>query len=232
MVTARGIVVLVPVLNRPHRVLPFLESLYASTEEPPGVLFLCSPGDDLEIETIQQTSEDLMVVPWLPGNGDYAKKINLGFRRTEEPFVFTAADDLEFEYGWAEAALAVAERTACGVIGTNDDANPLVKRGKHSTHSLVRRHYVERWGATWHDGPGVLLHEGYEHQWVDTELVAVAVERGQWAFSNRSVVRHLHPMFAKNVAMDDTYRKALGGASHDKGLFLERQALAKPRRGR
>ena len=54
------------------------------------------------------------------------------------------------------------------MIGTDDQANPKVMRGHHSTHSLIRCSYIDSPGATWHDGPGAVYSEAYDHQWVDT----------------------------------------------------------------
>lgn len=217
-------VVLIPVLNRPHRAAPVVESIRATSDA--DILFVLSPGDKAEAEAIDGLDSWSVPVPWEPGDGDYARKINFAFDITNHPLVFTGADDLEFEPGWLEAARKIRK----GVVGTNDDANPLVKRGKHSTHSLVSRSYILEHGGTWHDGPGVVYHEGYKHQWVDSELVQAAMDRGEWAFARQSTVRHLHPMFHKATQMDDTYRKALGDAPHDKRLFTERQERARPRR--
>jgi glycosyltransferase involved in cell wall biosynthesis len=223
------IAVQIPVLNRPHRAAAVCDSLFASSELELEVVFILSPGDDAERYAVQATGEDYIVVDWECGKGDFAKKHNLAFRHTTAPFVLLAADDLEFEPGWDAAALEMAARTGAGVIGTQDDANPLVKRGRHATHPVVSREYVDQVGATWHDGPGIVYHEGYAHQYVDTELVAAAIGRGQWAFAHRSVVRHLHPMYpcrGQRTPMDSTYEKALGDAHDDSRVFIERQRAA------
>jgi hypothetical protein len=46
--------------------------------------------------------------------------------------------------------------------------------GRHSTHSLVTRDYVERFGTI--DEAGVVLHEGYPHEFVDDEFVQTAMQ--------------------------------------------------------
>lgn len=222
--------VIIPVLNRPQNAAKVAESIVTATKGDYTITFVCSPRDEAEIEAVRATGFDYILTQWEPGPGDGARKWNCGYRNTSSPYVFLAADDLEFEYGWDEQALLVAARSHAGVIGTNDDANPLVKRGLHSTHSLVSRSYIDLVGGTFLDGPGIVYHEGYEHQWVDTELCEAAKQRGQWAFARRSVVRHLHPLFPhrgrERTPMDDTYRKALGGARHDSQLFLSRRRAA------
>lgn len=214
--------ILVPVLGRPERALPLAESAARATDLPYRLLFLCSPEDGAEIDACQQAG-DTLVVDWAAGAGDYARKINAGYRATTEPWIFTAADDLVFHPGWARSALATARSTGCSVIGTQDGWNGAVKAGRHSTHSLVSRAYVEREGASW-DGPGIVLHEGYDHQYVDTELVAVARQRGTFAMAWDALVEHLHPM-AHKARMDATYRKGLRASREDGGLYDRRRRL-------
>lgn len=221
-------------LNRPHRAAAVASSIFANTEVEVEVFFVCSPGDDAEIAACLATGEEVIVVPWAAGPGDFARKHNLAYQHARHPYILLGADDLEFEPGWDTTAIAVAERSGCGVIGTQDDANPLVKRGRHSTHPIVTRRYIDEVGGTWHDGPGIIYHEGYSHQFVDTELHAAAVQRNEWVFAHGSVVRHLHPMYpqqgAARTPMDDTYRKALADGTADGLLYKERQAQAKKRR--
>jgi GT2 family glycosyltransferase len=225
------IAIVIPVLARPHRAPLVCSSIFENTQAEVEVYFVCTPGDEEEISACINTGEEVIVVPWIAGDGDFARKHNLAFGVTTAPYVLLGADDLEFEPGWDERALRVADRSGAGVIGTNDDANPLVKRGRHATHPLVSRAYIEEQGGTWHDGPGVVYCEQYAHQYVDTELCAVAMERGEWAFARDSVVRHLHPFYPKRghkaTPMDPTYTKALGDAHADKEIFVRRQTEAK-----
>lgn len=214
------VAILVPVLGRPDRALPLAQSVAQATDIPYRLLFLCSPEDGAQIDACQEAG-DTLVVDWEAGPGDYARKINAGYHATTEPWIFTAADDLTFHAGWIAEALFVGIEKP--VVGTNDMWNPLVKAGKHSTHTLIERRYVDEQGASW-DGPGVVFHEGYDHQWVDTELVAVAHDRGVWGFAPRSFVEHLHPMAHKSQ-MDDTYRKGLAKGREDGHLFRERRRL-------
>lgn len=211
--------VLVPVLGRPHHVTQMALTLDKGDGE---LLFLCSPEDGEGLEAAHATGARVVVMEWEAGPGDYARKINRGYALTSAPYVFQAATDLLFHPGWAEAALQVAERSGAGVVGTNDLANPMVMRGRHSTHSLVRRQYVEEEGGGW-DGPGVLLHEGYDHQYVDNELVVAAMQRGRWAFARNSVVQHLHPVFGHGDRNDPTYVKAMRAGVEDGRLYRDRE---------
>lgn len=212
--------ILLPMWGRGDKAQAIVDNIHTTTEVEHRIMFLCSPHD--VYISCHLTGENAVTVSWPCGDGDYSRKINEGVRRTHHPFIFTGASDLEFTPGWDAEALKVWQKGNPGVVGTNDDANPLVKRGRHSTHSLVSRDYIMSVGGTFHDGPGVLYSEHFRHQYVDTELVKAAMDRGQWGFAARSVVRHLHPFYYKTTPMDDSYRKALGDASHDSMLYKQR----------
>lgn len=238
---------LIPVLNRPHRAAPLVENILRATVNEHRIWFICSRDDDEQIAAADETGAQVITVNFEAGVGDYAKKINNGYKmikfleegeawsphpeRFVAPmqniapgeFLFLGADDLCFCQAWDTHALATAEVTGAGVIGTDDLGNATVIRGDHSTHSLVRRSYIAEQGGTWDDGPGVIYHEGYDHQYVDSELVEVAKQRGQWAFSHASKVEHMHKFWGKSE-MDDTYKKALRSSTEDMRLFRQRKA--------
>lgn len=193
------LVILVPMLGRAHRVAPLLESIDATCKA--RVLFLVTPGDTAVHEAVDRAGRERLEVAKLP-RGDYARKINAGYRATTEPLLFLAACDLRFHPGWYEAAIAKLTR-GIGVVGTNDLGSPRVIAGTHSTHSLVVREYADRYGTI--DGPGEILYEGYPHEYVDDELVGTAKSRGMWATAVDSHVEHLHPNWHADVPMDAIY---------------------------
>lgn len=214
-----SVAIIVPVLRRPHRIRPTIESVAAATPEPHRLLFVASDNDRATIAALDRAGADHLIVP--APRGTWACKINVGYRATTEEWVFTGADDLDFRPGWFPRALVWADEHT-GVIGTNDLWNPRVMTGTHSTHSLVRRVYADERGTI--DQPGMILHEGYPHQFADDELVATAMARDAYVHAFDAIVRHLRPP----VADDDTYR--LGERSHLEGkrLFLARRRLWAP----
>jgi hypothetical protein len=220
------VAVIVPVLDRPTRVEPLLQSLAAAQgEHPYSVLFVVSQNDPEETAAVhlgcfRYAFADWMKAGWPPGAGDWARKIHAGVEATTEPWIFTGADDLEFQPGWADEALHVA--TGARFVGTCDCANPRVKRGQHSTHSLVARSYITELGTI--DEPGKLLHEGYDHSFSDDEAVETAKARGEWAFAADSCVCHSHPFFG-TAPMDATYSKAHRASVADARLFAQRRRL-------
>jgi glycosyltransferase involved in cell wall biosynthesis len=196
-------VVLVPVLRRPGNVVPLLESLAENTPEPHRVLFLCTRGDRAELDEVRAAGADHLEFRSTT-LGDYARKINAGYRHTADPFLFLGADDLRFHPGWLAAALDAMSDPSIGVVGTNDLGNIRTISGDHATHSLVRRTYVDELGTI--DQPGLVLHEGYPHEFVDDEFVETARLRRAFVSRSDSVVEHLHPLWGK-APTDTLYRQ-------------------------
>lgn len=213
------LVILVPMLGRPHRVAPLLDSVQSTT---PGarVMFLLSTNDDQVSSEVSRVGAEWIDIPYHPV-GDYARKINTGYRETTEPLIFMAADDLKFHPGWIEAARKHLTE-GVGVVGTNDLGNPRVTSGVHSTHSLVTRWYVDRCGLI--DRPRAVLYEGYPHEYIDDELVETAKHRGMFAMALDAHVEHLHPNWGK-APLDPLYRQQQNRMVRGRNLYLTRRRL-------
>lgn len=214
---------IVPVLERPQNAAPLVASLRASRADA-DLFFVCSGSDRSQIEACYDTGQPVILVFADPGPGDYAAKIQRGYEATEEPLVLLAADDLRFQPGWLEAVEKIADQYDVGVIGTNDNANPTVKAGRHSTHPVVRRCYIDRYGGSVGQ-PGQVYHEGYDHQYVDNELVATAMARGCYAHAHDARVDHHHPLYDRSVVRDQTYAKGQAKGAEDRRLFESRRHL-------
>ncbi|HEY1309304.1 MAG TPA: hypothetical protein VGF24_37450 [Vicinamibacterales bacterium] len=212
---------LIPVLGRPQNAQRLADSIDAATIEPHLTIFLATRYDRPEIEACKATGKPVFLVD--PGPCEYARKINhgTGCALGVPDFFFLGADDLRFHPGWDTAALRVWEQTGKGVIGTNDLGNATVMRGDHATHSLVHITYLEQ-GTI--DEPGKLLHEGYDHNYVDTEFIGTAMSRGEWAFAADSHVEHLHPFWQKGPD-DLIYKKGRKTVNKDHRTYNQRQRL-------
>jgi len=213
-------------LGRHHRVFPLLESIDMTV---PGamVMFCLTPNDalvDCEVDRAVQCGSRLRIgkmVVIRRAAGDYARKINAGYRATCEPLMFLGADDLNFHSGWFEAAVAKLG-PGVGVVGTNDLGSPRVMRGEHSTHSLITRQYADEFGTI--DNKGSVLHEGYPHEWVDDELVGTAKKRGAWAMALDSHVEHLHPNWGK-APNDVMYQQQATRMRIGHNMYTQRRKL-------
>lgn len=224
---AAHIVVIIPVLRRPHRAAAVVEAFAAATQRHVyRILFVGTPGDDAELDAVRATGCDLLTVG-PHADGDYARKINAGYRASREPWMLCGADDIKPHPGWLEAAMAKAmPRT--GVVGTNDLGSARVMTGLHSTHSVVRRSYIDEHGTI--DEPGKVMHEGYIHEFVDDELVQTAQRRGAWAFAADSIVEHLHPNWTgadgkPKAETDELYGAQSERIRRSKALYRRRRRL-------
>lgn len=228
--TTEGIVVVVPVLRRPHRIAPFLESLEGATPELHRVVFAGTAGDDAVLAEVIRVAEDdptISLEVLAPRRvGDYAAKVNHVYATSSEPFLFLAADDLAFHAGWAAAALAPFDDDTVGVVGTQDLApTERARTGAHSTHCMIRRSYVDAHGTI--DEAGKVLHEGYPHEFVDDELVETAKARGAWAFAHGSIVEHLHPSWGK-APRDALYNGQRRRMEAGRRIYARRRGLWTP----
>ncbi len=208
------LVILVPVLRRPHRVAPVLESALTSVPSA-RVLFITDPSDSYEKQAI-----DAVGAEWLDVDGNYAKKINCGVAETTESLLLFGADDLKFHHGWLEAAKAKLTE-GIGVVATEDRCNPRVSAGELATHPLVTREYCAL-GTI--DDPDRVMHEDYPHEYVDREFSETARRRGAIAYAPEAVVEHLHPMVGK-APMDDLYKGQLMRMRAGRRIYARRRRL-------
>jgi glycosyltransferase involved in cell wall biosynthesis len=211
------VAVIVPVLKRPQNAAPFMRSLRASTGLA-TVYAVANPDDTATIEAWDAAGAQVLLTDGV----SFAKKVNHGYRNTEQPWVFIVGDDVKFHPGWLDHAQNVARITDAEVIGTNDLGNARVVSGEHATHMLIARDYIDKVGASW-DGPGVVCHEGYRHWYVDDELVTASKQRGVWAPALAAVVEHLHPLWGK-AENDKVYDFGQTHAQQDMKLFRKRLA--------
>ncbi len=218
--------VVIPVLNRPGRVLPFVKAFRESCTPEQAALYIVAQSDDkAELDEIQRAANahmdifngiNLLIVQ--PENRSWAKKVNEAFANSDEPWLLLGGDDLNFAPGWFEK-LEPYLSDKCGVIGTSDVEQEDGDRS--SCHPVVSRDYISTKGGTVDGGPGVVVHDGYDHNYPDTELAAVAHLRGMYVFAPDVTIEHLHPFRGKGEP-DDTYKLGSRNFAKDKALFKAR----------
>lgn len=220
-----GIDILIPVLGRPQHAQPLADSL-SVTVTPHRVLFLCSPHD-LDAIAAYEPFGEVEIVPWPSGKADFARKINFGFQMTESEWIFQGATDIRFRAAWDVEALRIAAKTGKRVIGTNDLHNEAVRRGRHSTHTLFHRSYIEEYPGEC----GIVFCEFYDHQYVDNEFIELAKRRREFVSSRHSHVEHFHPHWG-NAEPDATFKKATRQTNSDRRLFFKRMGSPRTTRVR
>ena len=230
------VAVLVPVLNRPERVRPLVESFHAAASAHDAKLyFIAQEGDSKEISEIAiqlgMGRCQLITVP--PEKQSWAKKINIGYEQTREPWMLLCGDDVAFTSGWLNTFGHYAStHHDTGVIGTNDGSmssrrmERMRQRGRmdvvrSSPHPLVSRRYIDAFGTV--DEMGAVVHGGYHHNFPDTELCATARMRESFLFAVDIVVFHLHHS-GDHVPFDETYRLGMSRYADDEALFNARCA--------
>lgn len=219
--------VLIPVFRRPKRIRPVVGSVRDSQADIPLVPVVIASQIDRDSHThARAEGVELVILPGERTGGDYARKINFAIAQSKADWWLLGADDLSFEKGWAEEAMIVHEETGALVIATNDLGNQRVIDGKHATHPLVHRDFLS---STPDEG---LLHEGYDHNFVDDELVLLALLTESFAAAPNARIEHLHPFWEKGQ-MDGTYRLGQRYFHQDRRLFLRRRrelSRLRPRR--
>lgn len=222
LVAAPVIDVVIPTFGRSDRLAEVAFDVINNSRNVARVMFVVEEDDTASIEAVWSIPSPLVSLHCNDGERTYAGAINSAAKVVTAPWMFTGADDLHFHRGWDESALRLAAATGAKVIGTNDLGHPAVLAGKHSTHSLVSMDYVRQVGATADATPGVVLFN-YHHNFVDTELCAVAMHRGVYAHAHASRVEHMHPVWGKAQG-DATYDAGASQFDADAETFRWRMA--------
>jgi glycosyltransferase involved in cell wall biosynthesis len=211
-----SIAIVVPTLNRPELLRPLVENIARTTRAPRTVLFVVDE-DDLESRRVVTNTRGASL---LIHDGTYPEKTNAGVRATKEELLLLANDDVVFHSGWYRTARK-AFTNGVAVVGPND-LSPTTEGGLNATFPIVRRSYIEDPGGAWGER-GVALHEGYHHNWSETELWMLAQERGVAKHVPECIIEHVHPDWAK-ADMDETYwRGAYSSREEDEVLFSQRR---------
>jgi glycosyltransferase involved in cell wall biosynthesis len=226
--------ILIPTLGRAHALVPLLENIRATTPTASYYVWFVADEDD------EESCEALDAAP--PGRNDftvllcggsYPTKINIAYSASLDPaalraaaaseqLVLPTADDVRFYPGWLEAVLNALRDPSVQVVGS-DDLTPATAGRKHATMPVLRRSYIEDPGAVWGE-TGTVFHEGYRHNFCETETWQLATHRGVTAWAEGAVIEHLHPSWGTREA-DATDAKGNGqGWAEDKALFGDRRA--------
>lgn len=196
--TGDDLAIVIPLFKRTKNIERVRKSAAVATPDA-RVLFVASEHDHVVRDALESQHLEHEIIPGTGGEyGDYARKINAGYRATTEPLIFTGADDLIFHDGWYEAARSLISLDI-GVVGTKDLCNGRTMDGSHSTHSLVARWYAVQGGAI--DVGDCIYSEAYAHEYCDDELVAVARKRESYAHSFGPPVEHVHML--RDASLDD-----------------------------
>jgi hypothetical protein len=243
------IAVLIPTYDRPDRIVGLATQILEVASVPTEVVFVVEADDGRTVAELRSVLADMLdeqgwkVHPERDlavyredghiisarineGARNYSGAANTGYRQTEAPYLFAGADDIRFGPDWDTNALERMDDWVM-VVGTNDGLNPYVGQGLHATHYLIDRRYLDQIGGTVDGGPGSFLHEGYGHQYTDTEFIGTAKARARFRPCLDSTVEHLHAysQHPDRAAPDATTVKAFATANDDSALYDQRRPL-------
>lgn len=214
--------IIVPTLGRPHAIRPLLQSIATTTPTAAAAVVFVSDHNDEETHAeLQSAWEQGWRFKNLFEDGTYPHKVNAGVRESSEALVLPTADDVSFQPRWLEHALA-ALAPGVQVVGTND-LTPVTEDGTHATMPIVRRSYVDDPGAAFGE-PGVLFHEGYHHNFCETELCNLAQHRGVYSSCPESIIEHRHPAWGTREEDETDRRGNQANVAGDETLYRQREA--------
>jgi glycosyltransferase involved in cell wall biosynthesis len=209
------IAVIVPTLNRAHKVQGIIDNLKNTAQE--AIPYFVVEQHDVDtLRAIGLAGGNYIINKRAPS---YAGAVNTALEQTTEPYLFVSADDFFYHPGWLEPLLLQSKTH--GLCASNDLHNQDVQAGELATCFLITREYAQ---VACIDEPGVMLHEGYTHNFVDAEVSETAIMRGQFCYCPESKVEHQHYLWGLAVK-DATYDKTLVHHAQDEALFLERRKL-------
>lgn len=211
--------VIIPTLWRSARLHDLVANIHDTTVNRHQVTFVV---EDFDTETIALLDD------WRDPGVRYVVNdrapsclgaFNAAIPHIEYPYWFAGGDDIKFHAEWDTLCLGLMVDPIL-VVGTNDLFNSAVLNGRTATHFLVDSRFNEQ-GGTFEEEPGLVAHEGYHHDYFDTELCEVAKFRGQFAPCLDAVVEHMHHLARKNE-LDATYQRNREGAQKDGEIFQYR----------
>ena len=215
--------ILIPTVGRPDRLAGLAANIHDTTVAEHEIVFIVEEDDQASIAAILDAGEHDRFHINLEARS-YAGACNSAYLRHRlGELIFTGADDLHFHHGWDVEAMAHLDDQVL-VVGTNDRLNPYVAKGWHATHYLIDRRYLDTEGGCVDAGPGSFLHEGYSHNFTDTEFIGTAKARARFRPCLEAVVEHLHHS-AGRMAPDATTEKTQAGYGADAELYDRRKEL-------
>jgi len=211
-----SVAVIVPVMRRPHCVRPLIRS-YKDSDAVGDLYFIVDCNDKAERQAIAQEGGTEIV-----NHGElqtFARKCNIGYERTHEPWLLFIGDDVYFHKGWQQEALKNSSKAN---ISTNDMLTEEVQSGSHCVHPIVKRSFIDQVGLSF-DGPGTVCHEGYNHMFVDNEWTHIAKREQQFRYEPNAIIEHMH--YTKyQEDKDEVSELGLSSYRLDRELWFKRLA--------
>jgi hypothetical protein len=211
--------ILIPTLGRSHQLYPLCSNILLTTPVDQFNITFIVDVNDAETQRVVSKMEGPVsfVIASQPG---YVHCTNLGVHATDAPLVALVNDDVVFHVNWYEEAVKHLAPWV-NVIGTND-LSPHTTDGVNCTMPILRRSYINEVGGNFNE-PGNAYHEGYHHNFAETELWHLAQQRRVARWVETCIIEHLHPDWG-TAPMDSTYEHgAKSNWDKDAELYEQRK---------
>lgn len=213
------IAIVIPTLHRAAKLDPLVTNIINTTPAMQFSINFVVDKDDRETQSVIPTI-DWPIGMIVAAERGYVHAANLGVYATDEPLIALVNDDCLFYPHWYEAAIAHMTDGIC-VVGPSD-LSPATEGRDNATQPIFRRSYINERGGNYNE-VGRVYHEGYKHNFCDTELWQLAFHRGVAVFADDCVIEHRHPDWG-TAPMDATYEQgAKQNWHHDAELFQQRK---------
>lgn len=214
--------ILLATTGRPDMAQAMVESLSATTQDHDVELVAAVDNDEETVRRIEAVSRHDRLDVFIDHSRDYrgcSRAWNAALALSKGDCVVLAADDLAWQPGWLDAALATLAEfpDEWGMVGFNDGH----WGAELSTHYLMSRRFViEVLG-------GVVAWEAYTHSFNDVEANERAKRAGRYAWCEGAHVRHNHWLFGDRT-QDDTDTRSLPGHPESAAIYAQREAAGFP----
>lgn len=147
-----------------------------------------------------------------------AKMVKRLVEKSSGDMIMFLGDDTVPQEGFIEEALKAMAMLpdGWGMVGLND-GRPI----RHeATHFLIDKRMLPLIDNE-------IFHTGYLHCFCDSELALRARLLGRYAFAERALIKHNHPLIDKEIEQDDDYKRVYSKEywKHDKDLFEQRKQM-------
>ena len=85
--------ILIPVLGRPQNAAPLVQNIRDVSSVDHTINFVCSADDTEQVEACIATGANVMRRQVPAGQGDFARKVNIGFNLTTSEWIFMGDRD-------------------------------------------------------------------------------------------------------------------------------------------
>jgi GT2 family glycosyltransferase len=211
--------VLLATAGRPEMAEAFAHSLRDTTTGHDVELVAAVDGDHETVDRLNAVDGVSLIVDYHPAHRGCSNAWNAALALSSGDEVVLAADDLTFEPGWLDAALATLAEfpNGWGFVGFNDGH----WGAELSTHYLMSRRFViEVLG-------GVIAWPCYSHSFNDVEASERAKRAGRYAWCADAHVHHNHWLWGERP-QDDTDTRSLPGHGHSMQTYEQRAAAGFP----